>query len=114
MKRYYSKIIITTLVIVLLLAIISYIISKDRNIALGFIVGSIARITGFIATIITSKRLIQSSRPKTTALSFYIQRYIFYGIVIAIAISRGINVITLIVGFLPLTLAIYLYRKEEI
>ncbi len=114
MKKYYSKIIITTLAIALVLAIISYIIWRDRSIALGFIVGAVARSAGFIGTIITSKSLLQSNKPKASALSFYLQRYIFYGIIIAIAISRGVNIITLVVGFLPLTVAIYVYRKEEI
>ncbi|MGM9974420.1 MAG: ATP synthase subunit I [Clostridiaceae bacterium] len=113
MDKLFSKIIIMNNTLTLLGAGICYLLTKDISVVLGLLIGGVARTTGFIGTILTSKKLIYSRKPYIATMLSYLIRFAFYGVVIVFALKNKINIITLLIGFTLLNPVIYFYRKEE-
>ncbi|WP_426351236.1 hypothetical protein ACPWSR_08410 [Alloiococcus sp. CFN-8] len=106
-KSLYTSIIIRSLIVIGAFYVIAYILTRSNYIALGFVVGGITRLVGFISIAISSEYISESARPGSIAAVLYIIRLIFYGFVVSWSIIKGINVISLLVGFLILNFIIY-------
>lgn len=112
-KGLHRKVLMMTMAIALSAAGITLLFTQNRDLALGFLLGAIARLAGFEQIVRMSNRIEQSGRPKAVASSNYVVRYIFYGIVIWLSITRGVNVLTLLFGFLSMNFAIFLITYLE-
>ena len=106
-KSLYKSIIIRSLIVIGAFYVIAYVLSRNNLIALGFVVGGITRLAGFISIIIASEYMSESTRPGAVAAILYIIRFVFYGFVVSWAIVKGINVLSLLVGFIILNFIIY-------
>lgn len=112
-NKLYRRVFLYTLGIALGAAGVTLMLTQNHLMALGFVLGAIARLAGFQQIIRMGNRIEQSERPKATASSNYVVRYIFYGIVIWLSITRGVNVLTLLFGFLSMNVAIFLITYLE-
>lgn len=106
-KSLYKSIIIRSLIVIGAFYVIAYILSRDNLIALGFVIGGLTRLAGFVSIIISSEYMSESTKPGAVAASLYIVRFVFYGFVVSWAIVRGVNVLSLLVGFIILNFIIY-------
>ncbi len=116
-KSLHRSIMLITIAISTALSLITYFITKDTMISLGFIIGAVSRLAGLQQIIRMSNRIEGYSKPKATASSNYITRLIFYGVVIWICLTSDINIITLLIGFTSMNIAIviatYLKNRKE-
>ncbi|MFI3284587.1 MAG: ATP synthase subunit I [Erysipelotrichaceae bacterium] len=110
-----KKIVLITLVSSFVFAILSYLIFKDTSISLGILIGSIARLAGLRSIVNMSKQIEYNQHPDKKGTQNYMIRCIFYGVVIWICITRGINIIGLLLGFMLMNGAIMLIamKKED-
>ena len=113
MDNYLKKVIFYTLAIALCLSGLSFVIFKSSDIALGFMIGAIARLAGLNSINNMAKRIDGTTNGKTKGMANYFVRLLFYGIVIWISITRGINVFSLLGGFVIMNVVIIItsYRK---
>ena len=106
-KSLYTSIIIRSLIVTGACYVIAYILSRNNLIALGFVVGGLTRLAGFISIVVSSEYMSESTRPGAVAAGLYIVRFVFYGFVVSWSIIKGINVLSLLVGFIILNFIIY-------
>ncbi len=106
-RKFYERIFKMTLALALIVGVISFVVTKDLNIFYGFFFGCIARLAGFVTIISMGKKLFNSSNPGGIAMSHYMMRYVFYGIVFYICIDSGMNVVSLLLGFVSVNFVIY-------
>ncbi len=106
-----------TLLIAVCLSVITWVVTKDVMMASGFIIGAIARLAGFMQIVRMTSRIENYDRPKAVTSSNYVTRLIFYGIVIWICMDAGVNVLTLLLGFVSMNIAIlvttYFENRKE-
>ena len=106
-KSLYTSIIIRSLIVTGAFYVIAYILTRNNLIALGFVVGGLTRLVGFISIVISSEYMSESIRPGSVAAVLYIIRLVFYGFVVSWSIIKGVNVLSLLVGFIILNFVIY-------
>lgn len=113
-NKIYKNIILYTLLTSICLSIISFLLFKDIKICLGILIGSIARIIGFLMIIENSKSIIESGKVNHRYVTGYISRLIVYGIIIVSVIFYKINVFSLILGLSIINIIIFVTRKGGI
>ena len=106
-KSLYTSIVIRSLIVTGAFYVIAYILTRNNYIALGFVIGGVTRLAGFISIAVSSEYMSESTRPGAVAAVLYIIRLVFYGFVVSWSIIKGINVISLLVGFIILNFIIY-------
>ena len=111
--KFYATIFKLTIFLALLVGVISFVITKDLNIFYGFFFGCIARLAGFVTIISMGKRLFNTSNPAGVAMSHYMMRYIFYGLVFYICIDNDVNVLALLLGFVSVNFVIYVSQAVK-
>ncbi len=109
----HRRIVLVTLGIAGMAALLGGLLSGDRRIVAGFLFGCLARLAGFRQIIRMVSRIEKSARPKQTGVTNYLFRYLFYGVVIALCLKGGVNVFSLLFGFISLDLAILLITALE-
>lgn len=107
-NKIYKLVIVCSLVLTALAAFIGLVVFKDMTIVVGILSGALARLFGFVMIIAQSNRMIRSSSPALNAVSGYLIRFVFYGVVIYLCIKYGANVIALLAGFTLVNIAIYI------
>lgn len=112
-KKIYKDVIIYSSIICLILSFISFIIFKDIYITSGIIIGTFARIIGFLMIIENSKTIIKNQTPGFNSIAGYISRFIVYGIIIASVLYFKVNVFSLIIGLSIINLVIFVLRKRR-
>ncbi len=106
-KSLYKSIIIKALIVIAALYVITFVVSRNNLIALGFVIGGLTRLVGFLSIIISTEYLADSTKPGILAAGMYIVRFIFYGVIVSWSIVKGVNVLSLLVGFIILNFIIY-------
>lgn len=112
-KQLHRKIVGMTLSVALIAFAITVLLSQNIKLALGFPLGAIARLAGFEQIILMTNRIEKRSRPKAYGTTNYILRYIFYGVVIWLCLTKGVNVFTLLIGFVSMNYVIMLITHLE-
>ena len=112
-SKKYLLIVAETILFMSIIGIAIYIIFRNKSVALGLIIGAVARVTGFCTIVISSRKMIFTNYAYSTAFSQYLLRLVFYGIIISLSILKGINIVALIIGFTFLNLVILLNEKEK-
>lgn len=112
-KLLHRKIVTMTLALGLTAFALTVLVTQNIKLALGFPIGAIARLAGFEQIIMMTNQIEKRSRPKAYGTTNYIIRYIFYGIVIWLCLTKGVNVFTLLIGFVSMNYIIMLITYLE-
>lgn len=107
-----KKIIIYTIAISLILSGIAYIVTWQFNVAIGIMIGAIARLAGLNSIIKMSDKIELYQNPKAKGTKNYMGRFLFYGLVIGISIWRGVSIVALLIGFMIMNVVIIFVSKE--
>ena len=107
-NKIYKLVIGCSLLLTGVATLIGYLVFKDISVVVGLLAGAFARLIGFIVIIAQSRRMITSASPALNAVSGYLVRFVFYGVVIYLSIKYNANVIALLVGFTLVNIAIYI------
>lgn len=73
----------------------------------GILIGFCLAMIALFSIMKMSTRIVDKENPKRIAYQSYIVRYIGNGVVMYVAMSRGINIFAMLFGFLTLKVAIY-------
>lgn len=112
----YQKIMKLAGMIMVLSAFIAYLIMHDITYPLGVLLGGILSIGGFYWIVVMTNKIVSSNKAQSLAVVHYLIRYLIYAVVLTIAILQGLNIISILIGFLCVSFAIrintYLEGKE--
>lgn len=117
-KQMAKEIRVITLGLTAVLALVGWVIfpGNENHIALGIIIGSLTGLLGFQMILRMSESILEDNG-ENGAYASYLNRYLFYMLVFALSIWRGIHVIALVVGMLVHKASILIYtwrhRKED-
>lgn len=106
-----------SLLLMTIVAIICALIWRDQilNVAGGVIIGAFTGLIGFQMINHMSANIEHASNAKFKGYISYMIRYIFYALIFAISIVRGINVFALLAGVVchKLSIIVYSVRYRE-
>lgn len=113
METMIKKIAIYSVGFALILTGITYMISQDIYIAIGILIGTIARLAGLNSIVKMTNKIEHYQNPSAKGTKNYLGRFVFYGLVIGISIYRKVNIIALLVGFLIMNIVIVIVTQME-
>lgn len=101
------------LILMIIELIISFFISFSYSYWLGIIWGAILGILGFISIIRMVEKIEFNTKTRQKVMFNYVLRYLFYIIMLIIGYKLGLNMITMLLGFLCMNIAIKVYIALE-
>lgn len=112
----YHKVVKLACLILMICALAAFIIMRDITYPLGVLLGGILSIGSFYWIVAMTNQIVSTSKAKGLAVVHYLIRYLIYAVVLTIAILQGLNIISILIGFLCVSFAIrintYLEGKE--
>lgn len=116
-KELYKRILKIAVAIVFVLCGLAFLIMRDFCYPLSVFTGGMMSIAGFLWIIVSSQHILNSSKASALAMANYFVRYLIYGAILVIGILSGLDIISMVIGFLCINFAIkintYLEGKEE-
>lgn len=112
-KNMYQQIIKIASIFLIIACIITYMISFDVLMAISIVVGGITNILGFIYIIIMVNNLDFNKNVSAIVVGHYLIRYLIYIGIFSISYMIGLNILTMLIGFLCIHFGIIVYTKLD-
>ena len=114
----YKEIEKLALLIMLVIAVVSGVVSINLMNGISVIYGGILNIIGFRNIVVSSKKLLYNPHASKNATIQYMLRFILYGVLIYLGMQVDLHIVFMLLGFLSINLAIKVHtirtQKEEI
>lgn len=115
-NKLYAKVIKLALLIMFACALLVLLITGNMIYPLGICLGGLLSIAGFLWIVVMTSKILSSPRAQTLAVVNYVIRYLIYAAAFYIGLLCGLDIFSMLIGFLCVTLAIklntYLEGKE--
>lgn len=108
-RKEYGIVIKIALVFMAIAIALTAIITRNMNDIAGIIVGGITGIGGFIWITIMVKQISLDENVKTIVFINYMFRFFVYAAIFVVAMQFGANIITMLIGFICMNLALKAY-----
>ncbi len=112
-ENMYKKIIQIATIFLTICALAIYVVTQNVSMALGIIVGGTMNILGFLYIIVMVKNLDFDRNVQAVVSGHYLFRYLIYIIVFYICYQIGLNILTMLIGFLCINFGIIVYTKLD-
>lgn len=116
-KKLYIRILRNALVILGLCSLLTFIVTREMKYVYSTLFGGILSMLGFIAIAYMTHTMSLSGNVKGKFTSAYVFRYLIYFIAMFLAMKVGLNIISILIGYLCINLSIKIdtafTRKEE-
>lgn len=116
-KQLYFRIIRNAIVILGLCTFLTFLVMKEMLYVYSTLFGGMLSVLGFIAIVLTIRYTSMSGNVKGKFTGAYIFRYLIYFLAMFSAMKAGLNILSILIGFLCINLSIkmntILTRKEE-
>lgn len=116
-KELYLRIIKIAMGLLLVLCGFAFLIMREWIYPVSVLAGGAMAIVGFIWIIVSTGKILTSSKATALAMVNYFIRYLLYGVILVLGILGGLNIVSMLIGFLCVNFAIkintYLEGKEE-
>ncbi len=109
----YQKIAKLACLFLSVVSVITYIMSADFMMAMGVVVGGITNILGFIYIIVMVNSLDFRKNVTAIVVAHYIVRYLIYIGIFTVSHFVGLNILTMLIGFLCINFGIIVYTKLD-
>ena len=115
-KKLYIRIIKIATLMMLVLALLIFIITRNALYIVGVGVGGLLSIGGFLWIVVMTSKILSSPKAQTYAMINYVFRYLIYAVVFFLGMLCGLDIFSMLIGYLCVSLAIkvntYLEGKE--
>lgn len=112
----YTRVIKFALLIMSACALLVFLITRDILYPIGVGVGGLLSIGGFIWIVVMTSKILSSPKAQTLAMVNYVFRYLIYAVVFYLGMLGGLDIFSMLIGYLCVSLAIklntYLEGKE--
>lgn len=116
-KKLYLKIYRNALFILTICSAITYLVTRKWMYVVSTIFGGILAMIGFLAIILFTYHVSFDGNVRGKFTGAYLFRYLLYFICLFFAMKIGLNIVSMLIGFLCINLAIkfdtFFTRKEE-
>ncbi len=115
-KQLYQKILKNAFFILIVATLVTLLVMRELSYGIATLLGGFLSITGFLSIIMMTHSSLHGN-VKARFTSAYLIRYLLYFLVMYLAMKAGLNIISILIGFLCISLSIKINemigRKEE-
>lgn len=115
-KLLYTRIIKLALLIMCACGLLVFLVTRNVLYLIGVGIGGMLGIGGFLWIVVMTSKILSSPKAQSLAMINYLFRYLIYAVVFCLGMLCGLDIFSMLVGYLCVNLAIklntYLEGKE--